>query len=323
MNNNNQFFRPNSHQIGGQLNGHTQQLPMGPTSPTIFVGHFGVSQSADQVACFAGRELTLHQPVKLEGIHIVPNGIKPPGLPIEGKTLPSMTTRPFHLNMFVRNVADRQIISVFLLTIHGGVQWMAIPPPFNDMTVDFIAFEGDFDVLSIIINGFPVNGGAALTSSTPVVEQKTVVDIDSDDDDVVDEAGDNVDKVDNPLYIVQLSAQTIVNSSLAKLSSKLKKTPLRSGARGELASRIEYRLNSTWLGNSLVSIKSVAVLVGEIFSFAESYSGEGESGTNHDTEGIRSKILLLNNLTTYMTDCWRDVDEKVIIVLHFDCFILS
>jgi hypothetical protein len=223
--------------------------------------------------------------------------------------------------MFVRNVADNKIISVFLLTIQGGVQWMAIPPPFNDMTVDFIAFEGDFEALSVIINGFPVNSGAALTNSPPVAEQ-AVVDLDSDDDEedpaVEDEGkGDKVDKVDNPLYAVQLSARTAINSALAKLSSKLRKTPLRSGARAELASRIEYRLHSTWLGNSLVSIKSVAVLVGEIFSFAESYSG-GET-ESRGAEEIRSKILLLNSLTTYMTDCWRDDDKEVSVVTIIYC----
>ncbi len=193
---------------------------------------------------------------------------------------------------------------------------MAIPPPFNAMEVNMVAFEGDFESLSVIISGFPSENalaGAKVDGTGAAVAADD--DDEEEDEDLLDTDEDEaVDKADNYLYKVQSASFASESAGVAKLNAKLRAAKLHWESKGEAAAKIEGILPSTWFADSHVSIKSVAALVGEIFSFAESLESSGGSGheggaASASREEVESKVLLLNRLSEYLQACWRTGDE--------------
>ena len=136
--------------------------PLGaaPTTGAICVGHF----SSFDVNVGGARDPTLSSEVAfhaahvIEGIHVVPNKIMPPGFNIEGRTFPDLHTRPFTLVVTARDV-DRphQLVNILSLNVSGGCQWIPIMPPFNAIAIDHLIFNGDFDVATVILHGMKID----------------------------------------------------------------------------------------------------------------------------------------------------------------------
>lgn len=119
--------------------------------PPLFAGHIGLNTGKHQINCIY--ELQFEVACMLDAIHIVPISVNPPGMKIIGKTRPDIKTRPFHLKMFCRNIADGKIVLVDEWTIQGGVQYLPFPSNIQSMQTDYVAFGGDFDMISFILHG--------------------------------------------------------------------------------------------------------------------------------------------------------------------------
>lgn len=90
---------------------------------------------------------------RIEGIHIVPFGLALPGLAFTGKTKPDMQHRSFTFIMYGRNVETAEIIQLLDLSVRGGVQWMPLDDQLQNVVVDYLAIDGDFDEVSLLIHG--------------------------------------------------------------------------------------------------------------------------------------------------------------------------
>jgi len=146
-------------------------------NPIIFAGHVGLSEedaAAQEDLAQDGRvfEINFNQQAHfLEGIHIVPKDISPPlGFEFQGQTAPDMTSRPFTLEMYVRDIDQPLVLKKVLgpVVVSGGVHWMPIVQP--PMAVDYVAIKGDFERLSLIIHGGPILPGKLSESATAVME---------------------------------------------------------------------------------------------------------------------------------------------------------
>lgn len=134
-----------------------------PTTPPIFMGHIGSCSannptSADPTTTPGAApdqvyEVDLVDSYYLEGIHVVPYKITPPGLQLEGQTKPDISERPFQLQLFGRDSTDGAIKSMLTLTISGGVQWIPFPPYAALLPVNYIALSGDYLVITLILHG--------------------------------------------------------------------------------------------------------------------------------------------------------------------------
>jgi hypothetical protein len=134
--------------------------------PPIFVGHVRSSHlvSSSIQALVSGKtdvfvdEISFASPVQIEGVHIVPFKVCPPGISIEGLTTPDINTRAFLVNLLNKlpptsaapEAGTAELIS---LTVRGGVQWHPIPAPRHLMRVRTLLLGGDFEVITIIIHG--------------------------------------------------------------------------------------------------------------------------------------------------------------------------
>lgn len=126
----------------------------GPSSPPIFIGHIKLQISDDNPLYH--NIIKFQNPVQIEGIHIVPNKFIPPGFNIEGLTIPDIHMRSFifHVHAKESSTTTQSIIKGFItLTVHGGVQWHPVSKPMNAIYVDSLSFEGDFEVMTLIIHG--------------------------------------------------------------------------------------------------------------------------------------------------------------------------
>ena len=192
----------------GMMGGPPQQMmqmpiPVGPTHPIIFAGHIGkgVGQEDDGEGEGEGEgddnmetdgaeggngassgsgkrdktpvyEIHLNQQAHfLEGIHVVPKGITPPvGFAFTGQTMPDLQSRSFYLEIFGRDIDADAIIKVLAITVSGGVQWVDIPKPFNNLAYDYLAVKGDFDMLSLIVHGGVIETKSLAESAVKVME---------------------------------------------------------------------------------------------------------------------------------------------------------
>lgn len=134
--------------------------------PPIFVGHVRSSKlvGSSIQALVSGKtdiyvdEISFASPVQIEGIHIVPLKVCPPGISIEGLTTPDINTRAFLVNLLNKlpptsTAPEAGTAELISLTVRGGVQWHPIPAPRHLMRVRTLVLGGDFEVITIIIHG--------------------------------------------------------------------------------------------------------------------------------------------------------------------------
>ena len=130
-----------------------------PKDGPIFSGHLikPSNSSFDWV-----HEIFFEKPYFVEGVHIVPSKISVRNIMLEGKTLPDMFTRPFDLSVFSRPCTNEsnKVNHVISVKVTGGVEWLPFPQhkngaqhDLNSTGVDYLAFLGDFESLSVIIHG--------------------------------------------------------------------------------------------------------------------------------------------------------------------------
>jgi hypothetical protein len=142
---------------------------LGPTCPPIFIGH--LSCTGTSYASTSGSnsyEINLGRKCLIEGLHIVPNKIVPPGFPIEGRTQPDIATRPFHLQVYVKSDQQQSLYEIMSFTVSGGAHWLPVPLPHNTVPVSYLAFHGDFEQLSLIIHGIAVSSRSSDDSMRPM-----------------------------------------------------------------------------------------------------------------------------------------------------------
>ena len=171
-------YPPMAPPVQNRVPQHATRAPVveGPQSPPIFMGHFG-APSGTQKEKDCGSivyEVDLKQDYLLEGIHVVPNKVTVMNGAIEGKTVPTIAQRPFNLKIHARFTDDskdtieinsNKIHLILSLMIHGGVAWIPIHGPFSRKAINYLAIEGTFHVLSVIIHGLPNNTVASSDKS--------------------------------------------------------------------------------------------------------------------------------------------------------------
>jgi hypothetical protein len=126
---------------------------MGPTRPVIFEGHI-VNNSKGKDEVF--QEICFGFPFKLEGIHIVPNQVTPPGLSLVGRTKPDISQRQFQFQLHGRVASTNEIVFLLGLSVHGGVQWLPVPHPSSTLDLDYLVFIGDYEEITVMLHGFPI-----------------------------------------------------------------------------------------------------------------------------------------------------------------------
>lgn len=134
-----------------KFNPHGSMPYAGPMQPVVFIGHF--KQSPSDIGNVA-HEVFLGFNSFVEGIHVVPNQVTPPGFTFQGRTMPDLRSkRSFTLELHGRVVGTTEIKTLLSVTITGGVQWMALDAAVAALEVDYLAIVGSFESLSIIIHG--------------------------------------------------------------------------------------------------------------------------------------------------------------------------
>eukprot|EP01031_Cornospumella_fuschlensis_P033240 gene33240-40215_t len=140
-------------------------VPQGPVHLPIFIGHVsrinddGQKFSVGNHGDYCQELLFTTKTVSIEGIHIVPNRINPPGVPdFVGRTRPDLSERPFTLQILGR-IADSSILSaqelvvLVAITISGGIQWLPLATHLQEIAWDYLVFRGDYEEVSIIMHG--------------------------------------------------------------------------------------------------------------------------------------------------------------------------
>ena len=140
------------------MSNNTVKVATAPSTAAICVDHFQPFSISSTNDVTLPKEIALKAAHIIEGIHVVPCNMSPPGYKIEGKTKPDINTRPFTLTITGRDV-DRpnQLVQILSLSISGGCQWIPILPPYNAIAVDHLIFEGDFEIVTIIIHGIKID----------------------------------------------------------------------------------------------------------------------------------------------------------------------
>lgn len=128
-----------------------QGQPMAPIHPAIFIGH--IKQDSKEVGNIA-HEILLGFNTYVEGIHVVPNQVVPPGFNFHGRTTPDLRSqRSFTLELHGRACGSLELKTLLSVTITGGVQFMEVDPAVSGLEFDYLAIVGTFENLSIIIHG--------------------------------------------------------------------------------------------------------------------------------------------------------------------------
>ena len=270
----------------------------GPTTGSIFVGH--VSSTAPDADPSLHSDIALKAAYIIEGIHVVPNKISPPGFDIEGRTLPDIHTRPFTLAISARNVdSPVDLIQILTLTITGGCQWIPILPPFNSIAIDHLRMQGDFEVITLIIHGIKLDThmlstGAQLVLKTIYCDRIIPDAVTEEEEEEVEIDGTFPDPVSQLIprnVLSSLHARTnsyshYLNASERKLSSHGPDSLLLRAAGGDASK-----------GSCVVAIEVVAELVGAIFSI------EDDDACSDPLFSVRTKAI--NNLIKIMEQCWK------------------
>jgi hypothetical protein len=125
----------------------------GPLNPPIFIFHVVPSKLKTV------QEVYLHHGIKVEGIHIVPNNMSAPGMAFKGKTKPDISSGSFIVELYGRKVLEGSLTNILSLKIQGGVQWLPIAAPMNDFVLNYLAFKGTFESMTIIFHGIAFSLG--------------------------------------------------------------------------------------------------------------------------------------------------------------------
>lgn len=245
-----------------------RHLPsMGPSCGPIFVGHIGkdCDQSNNQNLM---HELHFDAPYTVEGIHVVPQNLTPPGFDICGKTKPDMFSGDFHLQLHGRNSKSNEIELFLDLTVKGGVQWVAVPPRLSSCPVDYLAISGTFELLSLIIHGLRLDPDVR----PPFVGPPFVLDARKPTFNLRDFDGScasrkflSVEDSDISVFLDDMLAQSAVSQSAQTWSAKLKKMSIANVDIANISAQRKSR--DIYFSQCLVSLESVAALVESIFSF--------------------------------------------------------
>jgi hypothetical protein len=201
---------------------HVPPMIQGPKCPAVFEGHIANREASakDRKSKYV-QELHFGFPIQLEGIHIVPNQITPPGHSITGRTKPDLMTSPFQLQLFGRVCSHQStlkgIVPLLSLTVNGGVQWMPVQTEVSQVDIDYIAFSGDYSEITVILHGKSMNNKRLnkLYASLGVTELGSEMEEEADVD---DSASKPASRPPAPKYFQRL---VIPSKSMEELSSYL------------------------------------------------------------------------------------------------------
>jgi hypothetical protein len=132
------------------------------------MGHLGSMQPRNTAvsAPHPTFEMFLEKEFILEGVHIVPDKMVALQGAIVGQTTPTLSEGSFSFRMYGRFTSTPQELTLLLsVVVSGGVAWIPIPQQMSLGAVDYIAVQGDFGMLSLIIHGLP-NMTAASTAAS-------------------------------------------------------------------------------------------------------------------------------------------------------------
>ena len=291
----------------------------GPTTGSIFAGHLLSASPLKDTSkdSSLASDISLQAAHIIEGIHVVPNKISPQGFDIEGRTIPDIHTRPFNLVISARNVDDaKDLVQILTLTITGGCQWIPILPPYNSIAIDHLKFNGDFEIVTVIIHGIKLDTHMLSASAqqilrSPYNEDKCrsttdnssaneFAELPAEEEIVVIEEIVTTDPVEvliprNVLFALHSRANSyshLLNTTDRKLLSNAPDGILQSIASCD-----------TSKSSCVVAIEVVAELVGAIFSI------EDDGTCSAPLFAVR--IGAINNLIKIMEQCW-----KVGILIH-------
>lgn len=295
-----------------------QNIPLPPPPPPfppkfitndkaipLFLGSIGLEKGNHKFSTVY--EIKLGDACLLDSLHIVPLGIVPPlnsNVKIIGKTRPDISTRPFKLKMFIRNIETNHIVPVQEWTIQGGVQHLPLPVHIQSMYSDYVAFAGDFDMITVIINGNKgsqpkeklfkfLNAKVELDASNfecSKFQSKTFnvdADYNSDDEDLYEYEEDIMS-----IQLKHLRHLTTISS--LSLQKRLRKLNLRSSNLmiSSYFDQCRYPLYDT----SKVSLLQIGNLIEIIFSLNDE---------DYTTSNILDKINEMTHLGNCIEGCWK------------------
>jgi hypothetical protein len=293
----------------------------GPASGSIFVGHL---LSADVIDGFQkdpslNSDIPLKNAYIIEGIHVVPNKISPPGFNIEGRTQPDIHTRPFNLMISARNVDSAvDLVQILTLTVTGGCQWIPILPPFNQIAIDHLRFQGDFEVISVIIHGMKIDLQMLSAEAQKVVQsgyidsKKTAalqIHLDVEADDSPDE--EEMIDTDIELNAADTASLRVPHKVLLALQTRIEfysdrlnfeEIRLRKPPKCLLQ---QIASSDASKGSCVVALEEVSELVGAIFSL--------EDGAICSDPSFGVRVKAVNNLIDLMQQCWMVIEISVLI----------
>ena len=241
----------------------------------------------------------------LEGVHIVPKGINPPGIdvPFTGETDPQLET--FTVEIFARNVDTGELVSILRTPVTGGIQWAPIVHPLNTIAVDYLAIQGDFRCLTVILHGgevdhsqLPAKARDVVNSGVPVPEGWQDPEMDgkaleySSDEDNVDEdvaRGDRMVRQADPPSSVR---QTMTQPILALHHALCVHSPTDNS---QLLQTYFRAVGSPLPRNCRIDVESAAALVGKVFSLDDSKLSDSQQalmGTLDDVSMCLDETLL-------------------------------
>lgn len=270
------------------------------STPPLFIGHFSNAfQKSDnnkhkiRPTIYSVHEISFHAIVKVEGIHVVPLGYQPDGFKIRGRTKPDMNTRPFELKIYCRSSATKELIPLLLVSVAGGVEWMPLPPGNGDIELDFLAIDGDFDDLSIIIHGTVVqdNAGDVLPpyphvfNTLPLpgdVARKALV---------KSSTGEMLEQAWSKVIDTSLAERSITIDSIC-MHAKLDNTEANH-------QQVQETIGGMCINSehSLLPISLLAELVEKIFSV--------ESSDCIAVDDFQQRCQQIQNVSHALTSCWK------------------
>jgi len=315
----------------------------GPISPPIFVGHVRSSKllnNSSILALISGKtdvlvdEISFADPVQIEGIHIVPFKVCPPGLQIEGLTTPDINTRAFLVNLLNKlpptaATPEPGTAELISLTVRGGVQWHSIPAPRNQMRVRTLVLDGDFEVITIIIHGQVLSSSNNQTSPSqgslsintielnPVATSSSTILLPSDGAVITAKIESASMKIELNSDLWELNSNQTIKSGLASLlvtntiatnSCEHRKLKAVRSRFPQLIST-QSKLTKACAGvlgrlckrhrESVLSLNSAANLVGELFTHEERECCS--------TEEYAAKSESMDRIAQLLRACWEVV----------------
>ena len=297
----------------------------GPTTGSIFVGHMITPQALNDASTdpLIDSDISLKAAFIIEGIHVVPNKITPPGFDVEGRTRPDIHMRPFNLTICARNIDDsKELIQILTLTITGGCQWIPILPPFNSIAIDHLRFNGDFEIVTVIIHGIKLDTPMLSAAAQQVIRipyrdslsrSTSKMDADSDAGDLADEElVEEVDETATHDTVSLLIPKKILSALHARTNSysHAMNAMERSLPSHSPTSKLQAAAScDPSKGSCMVAIEVVAELVGAVFSL------EDDNTCSDPQLSVRTDAV--NNLIKIMELCWNVRECEISLQLPF------